>query len=503
MRYPSLRRIQAHRVGLTFACVVLVLATWSILALVVKAPASASAPASTHNEDQFVYLPTLIKSYVAPEGRLCRFGVGAGGNLGDYNVNSLRMGWYVDWTTTTNPSRPGGISYMPTIRLSQTGSTTYSSSPSGSALTQAIQNLSGNLWLIGNEPDRRDWQDSLEPGVYARAYHDLYYQIKGQDPTAKIAAGSIVQPTPLRLQYLDMVLNAYKQLYHASMPVDVWNIHGFILHERSCTYYPDDCWGAEIPPGIDAKEGMLYGIDDNDNIAIFQQFIQSFRQWMADRGYQSRPLIITEFGVQMPPDLGFPSSRVNAYMDATFSYLLTATGPTGNPNDNYHLVQRWAWYSLTDNNYNGWLFDEVTKARTVFGDNYANRSAAVTPSVNLTPIKLWSTPGASGIVALRAEVINNGNISTGPSVGVRFYRGNPSQGGQLIGAEQFSPALDGCVTSMVAELRWTSATPGSYTIYAVVDATNQIAESNEADNTISAQIVVPSEITWLPATMKQ
>ena len=84
------------------------------------------------------------------------------------------------------------------------------------------------------------------------------------------------------------------------MPVDVWNIHAFILNERSCTYFPDDCWGADVPPGIDAPEGMRYGVQDNDNLVIFKQFIVDFRQWMADRGYKERPLIITEYGVLMP-----------------------------------------------------------------------------------------------------------------------------------------------------------------------------------------------------------
>ena len=98
-----------------------------------------------------------------------------------------------------------------------------------------------------------------------------------------------MQPTPLRLQYLDMVLDSYRARYGQPMPVDVWNIHAFILNERSCTYFPEDCWGADVPPGIDVPEGMRYGIQDNDNLVIFKQFIVDFRQWMADRGYQGTP----------------------------------------------------------------------------------------------------------------------------------------------------------------------------------------------------------------------
>lgn len=47
----------------------------------------------------------------------------------------------------------------------------------------------------------------MEPHIYAAAYHALYYLIKQADPTARVIAGTIVQPTPLRLRYLDMVLD--------------------------------------------------------------------------------------------------------------------------------------------------------------------------------------------------------------------------------------------------------------------------------------------------------
>jgi len=454
-----------------------------------------------------LYLPLVMNDYVPPSGRLCRFGVGVNDDIAAYPVNSLRLGWYVDWTVTPNPSRPGGITYMPTVRLRQTGPDSYSYYPGPDVLSATVRALPGATWLIGNEPDRRYWQDSLEPHVYAQAYHDLYYLIKGWDPTAQIAAGGIVQPTPLRLQYLDMVLESYRERYGEPMPVDVWNIHAFILRERSCDCYPEDCWGAEIPPGIEACEGMLYGIQDNDNLEIFKQNIERFRQWMAERGYQDRPLIITEFGVQMWPDYGFPPERVNAYMNATFDYLMTATSTLGYPADEYRLVQRWAWYSLSDNNFNGWLFDPNTKARTVFGDNFAAYTAQVSPTVNLKLARIWTDPaapfsqGEAITITLLAYVVNNGNIATSGSATVRFYEGNPNQGGTLIG-EQSIPSLDGCASGVLVTVAWRNVPPGSHTVYAVVDHDGMIPESDESDNMLKSIIMVATQRVFVPAIFK-
>jgi len=453
-----------------------------------------------------IHVPLILNGYLPPSARLCRFGVGATRDIASYAVNGLRIGWYLDWTATENPARPGEIHYMPVIRLEQTGTNSYTYSPNGVTLLDVIGANPGATWLIGNEPDRRTWQDSMEPHVYARAYHELYYLIKGADPEARIAAGGIVQATPLRLQYLDMILDHYQSLYSESMPVDAWNIHTYILQERSCDHYPEDCWGAEIPPGIDEPEGMLYQINDSDNLEVFEQQIEWFRQWMADEGYQDRPLFITELGILMPPDYGFPPERVNAFMDNVFDYLLTATDPLmGHPADGFRLVQRWAWYSVTDVNYNGWLF-EANKTRSVFGDHFAAYTAPLDATVNLSPVRLWTDPSTSVsssetvTFTLYAQVVNNGNMGTSAPTLVRFYEGNPEQGGVQIGSGQVVPVLDGCASSATAEVTWSNVAPGSHTIYVVVDPLNSVDESNELDNTYSATVSVTTSLLWSTVT---
>ena len=148
----------------------------------------------------------------------CRFGAG-GAISSAYAITSLNLGWYMDWGTRLNPARPNSAEYVQVVRLSPADGG-YTFTPGLPVLYQIADQNPGAVWLIGNEPDSQ-FQDELPPETYAQAYHDLYGWLKQHDPSAQIGAGSIVQPTPLRLQYLDRVLTAYRQAYGQLMPVDV------------------------------------------------------------------------------------------------------------------------------------------------------------------------------------------------------------------------------------------------------------------------------------------
>ncbi|MCX7840656.1 MAG: hypothetical protein N2559_14570, partial [Anaerolineae bacterium] len=222
------------------------------------------------------------------------------------------------------------------------------------------------LWLIGNEPDVK-WQDNVEPVTYARLYHRAYRAIKEADPTAQVAIGGVTQPSPLRLRYLDAVLAAYRAQNQREMPIDVWNVHNFILREERGS------WGVDIPPGFADATGVLYEVDDSGNLDAFRRQIVAFREWMAARGFQNYPLIISEYGIPMPEDYGFPDERVLNFLIDTFDFFLNARDPAlGYPADDYRLVQRWCWYSLDDTMYpTGRLFDPHTGALTNFGKGFA------------------------------------------------------------------------------------------------------------------------------------
>jgi len=480
----------------------------------------------------------------------CRFGFAAVlRDPSDYSdVNRLHAGWYHQFRTELNPTRPEGMEHVQVVRLHQSKespcgayTTPYTYTLMGPSdwtiLRTHVENNEGSLWIIGNEMDRRDWeidgscytQDEMLPSVYAVAYHELYHTIKGWDPTAKVAIGGVIQATPLRLQYLDMILDEYQARYGEKIPVDVWNIHGFILQEVR------DSWGADIPPGISATQGKLHKIKDNDNVSLLKQQVVAFRQWMAGKGERNKPLIITEYGINMAPDIvdedgdDFDVYRVRDFMYASFDYFLGSESvdtSLGYPPDENRLVQRWHWYSLDDDTenqwgqiYNGNLFDSgfnppanpKPKGINFLGEEWEAyiTSRIPAPYVNLLPARIFSDPATPYsptepiTLTLKAEVGNSGSKAAGESFVVRFYDGPPPPGaGSQIGADQTISGLCGCGGAETVEVTWANVSPGAHRVYVVVDAEGTIPESNKDDNTGSGMILVATYRLYLPLVTK-
>ncbi|HFD38841.1 MAG TPA: hypothetical protein ENJ31_03175 [Anaerolineae bacterium] len=287
-------------------------------------------------------------------------------------ARQLGFGWYLAWSVQSGAFRSAQVEYVPMIRLAPDGTPR----PQGRELLAAVDALPGALWLIGNEPDVK-WQDGGPPDVYAQAYHDLYVQLKSRDPTCQVAIGGVSQPTPLRLRYLDQVLEEYLSRYGEPMPVDVWNVHNFILHEER------DSWGVDIPPGMPDSIGVQRAISDHDDMTIFRQQIRDMRRWMKARGQQNKPLIVSEYGILMPNDYGFPPESVRRFMLSSFEFLRTATDPDlGYPPDGYRLVQRWCWFSLSSASYpTGDLLQSDGQTLTPLGEAF--RRYAYSSETNL------------------------------------------------------------------------------------------------------------------------
>ncbi len=445
----------------------------------------------------------------------CRFGVAQVSRpLLSYTISSLNLGWYLNWGVQVNPPRPGGVEYAQVVRVSGT-----SYVPAGADLANAIAANPGAVWLIGNEPDRIGvGMDDTLPQDYAQAYHNAYAFIKAHDPAAQVAAGNIVQPTPVRMQYLDIVLNTYASLYHVPLPADAWSIHSYILREASCAAYPESCWGAEVPRGISATHGMLYTLDDIDNLDIFRQRIFQFRQWMKDRGYRDVPLLITEYGSLLPyynpqelyyDSQGHPfdEARAQSFMHSTFEFLRAATDSNlGYLADESRLVQRWLWYSLDDLSYGGTLFDPYSSTRMQLGTDYAAYTGAITPTVDLLAVDVRQvgpvpySPTGAATVTLRARVSNVGNISVTQPITVRFLDGAGTQ----IGADQMiTGSLPGCAAVRQVTVTWPNLTPGPHPVRVVVDPGNLLSESNESNNQVAGVAWVATHQVFLPTITKE
>jgi hypothetical protein len=275
----------------------------------------------------------------------------------------LPFGSFSTWLTHYQPTVPPGTFLWQMIRVSEEGPL-----HSHDRILAAIDSSPGSTWIIGNEPDVIH-QDNVTPQRYAEIYHDLYVTIKQRDPSALVAIGAVTQPTPLRRAYLDAVLDTYEELYGAPMPVDVWNVHAFVLREER------GGWGVDIPPGMDDGLATQYEIEDHLDMGIFRQLILEFRAWMAARGYGDRPLLVSEYGFLMPYEYGFDPAQVSDYMIATFDFFLEARGPTGYPADDNRLVQWWLWFVLDDDSgeWSGsYLINRQEQTLTALGETYAS-----------------------------------------------------------------------------------------------------------------------------------
>lgn len=351
------------------------------------APSAAGVTSQPQATDSAFYLPLTFSDHSPRLARRIGFSTTASPVSRYPEIRSLNAGWYVDWQVNPSATRPGGIRYMPMIRMHQkltcANYTTpdrvacpyvephaYEYSPDAATIHAYAQAHPGLTWLVGNEMDRLDWagggQDEMLPTLYPRAYKELYDIIKAADPTAKVAIGGVIQTTPLRLGYLTTVWNKYKEYYGVDMPVDVWNVHAFVVtelcrNEQRAGQQVLLCYGAGVPPGADSLEGDYVGEDwkhiDRDT---FGRQMRAFRAWMRDRGQQNKPLIVTEYGVlykSVPCGNGCPDPDqynledpevVHNFMLWTFDYFLNTKDCNLSAIDDCRLVQEWAWFSLED-----------------------------------------------------------------------------------------------------------------------------------------------------------
>ena len=326
---------------------------------------------------------------VIPEKEYQRWGVGLVkeyGEITDFNLDPLRIGWYTDGEVREDPSPLPGVEHVQVVKVRE-----GSYPPDWASLERALYNQPGAIWLIGLFPEW-DRGGNRTPKEYAEIYHDLYFFIKERDPIAQVAAGGIMEPTSLRLRWLGSVLSAYQKRYHARLPADAWHIGNFILREEA------GAWGAGIPVGVQERTGQLYEIADNADVVPFRQHILIFRRWMADRGERAKPLIISGYGVQVPSDLLLGeegqsgNTVIKSFMKRTFTFCRNyRDANTGCLLDDNRLVQRWLWFSLNDQPYdpatgsgsNGMLFTRDGRGRprlTTFGSNFADYMASLAQS---------------------------------------------------------------------------------------------------------------------------
>lgn len=333
---------------------------------------------------------------------LIRFGITAPLGITGYDLSSIHTLTYLDWATESS-NVPDGIEYVHVLKMrfdkdDSIDQTNYEQFLLD--LPNLISRNIGAVWLIGNEPDCY-WQDNLFPEIYAERFFEVTNIINSVDETALVGFGSIVQPTPIRIRYLERSLTKLVELggskEKAMNMIDFWSIHSFILNEEPITDTLKP-WGAGHAIGFDCAAGECYDLikiidyGDTYSIDIFKERITNFRMWMEFIGEREKPLWITEYGSLFPdwevmcPECGEPfnnwptaADNINFMLDS-FNLLLYASDDSiGLPNDEDKLVQRWYWYSLNGyvnviegrESYGGTLYDpENNKQITELGKAY-------------------------------------------------------------------------------------------------------------------------------------
>lgn len=508
------------------------------------------------------------------DGKLnCRYGVTPLQNDQVPWVDTLGAGWFLNFGPTPPGSMPGnGAEFVPVIHVTQKKSGSiylddylvggFSGVDAENYVKNLVNGNLGALWLVGNEPDVPIVQGDIYPNVYARAYHDVYQWIKQTDPTAQVAVGGLSMMTPARLQYLDIVWDTYAALYNTTLPVDVWNMHLYILSEYDSSNNPpygDGKLALGTDPAIAklASQGKvsLCPLDDvycraeHDSMTIFQSQINGMRTWMKEHGEQDKPLILSEYSLLYPfvdyDDLVNPTvcflmdengncftpARVKTFMNASFNFLESSNTSIGNPNDNYRLVQQWMWFGLAtdtestggssnlllvtevDNAEDVWTYQSYTpghvNALNSVGLNFYNHVNATTTYVNLMAGKAHPAigeivaPSTTATVTLSVDFYNNGNTSLSSPFQVTFYEDAALT--TPIGSVAINPTLLGCARqTYTASVTWPGLTAGAHSYWVKIDSSNSVAESSpgETDNVSQGIVLIDPQTVFLPSLMR-
>jgi hypothetical protein len=470
-------------------------------------------------------------------------------------VDDFGAGWYLNFNTSF-VSAPNNAEFASVITVKQDKTAegvylpTYSINPalSDNELGALVDARPGSIWIAGNEVDRGPDPGQIEvnqgdtfPDIYARAYHDVYHYIKSRDATAQVANSALVQVTPGRIQYLDIMWDTYLELFGTPMPVDVWNMHLYILPEVNRFYQPNSIASVALgtDPTLGKKESYdpdgngplepkdtcgfedVYCFAEHDDISVYAGQVYAMRTWMRDHDQRNKPLILSEFSILYPniSDPGgtcflqdeygncFTDERVVNFLNSAFNFLETSSDPDlGYPLDGNRLVQQWLWFSVNHGNGVGFvsnLIDEEPFQLSEVGQAFQTFVGNQPTTINLfadairMPVVFTDLPDGEADAPLSISVRNNGAIAPVFSFDVTFYGDEALS--QPIGTAVVQPpgsshpGMTGCARrerEIYTEVTWEGLTAGLHQYWVKIDSGGWIAESDEGDNIASGFVHV-------------
>ena len=351
------------------------------------------------------------------------------------------------------------------------------------------------------------------------------------------------------------------------MPVDIWNMHLYVLEERNPTEPNNEYGDGKIALGTDpalakwSSQGFadrcpaagdasadprpdVHCRSEHDSVRIFRDQVTAMRQWMKDHGQQNKPLIISEFGLLYPyireangqyflrDEHGrpFDPTRVTNYLRSTITFLETAKDPNlGYPADGNRLVQQWLWYSLAtgpetsggSSNLIKWdtfqsaapgdpaqltLMGQAFQQLANSSENWTNLVGGAARNV----VTVTNRQTNKGAALLTATFRNSGTLSAIQPIKVTFYSNQALT--QEIGSVVYDPNIRGAVAGCSwggrngeqASILWNNLAPGAYQYWAKIDTLNAVGETIETDNvTTAGQVTVRPYGTFVPLTSRQ
>jgi hypothetical protein len=354
----------------------------------------------------------------------CRLGAGVIGlDIARYPYSDYSLGAYTNWTVWDTSGDKLPITRL--IEVAQDVSngvylSTYQTLPllTWQDLGWIAASRPGQIWVVGNEPELP--QNGAYPEVYARIYHDVYSYLKSVDPTARLAIGGVVMPTPPRLRWLELVMKAYQDRYHQPLPVDVWNTHLYI--------YPDGHGWVPWPLGVPADwPAAHYDITQSLSVQTFAGLAWDLRRWLHDKGYGGLPVIVTEWGVVHPMwelnALGFDESDVSRFVSDVIDFLHKSHDLLGFAPDGGRPIQQADVFSLNGipGQWGTILLDARSPyTRTAVGQSWIDAAAhwPASPQIQINSIgysagMLWADVSNAGGSAALMLPIRFDDVSTG------------------------------------------------------------------------------------------
>jgi hypothetical protein len=117
--------------------------------------------------------------------------------------------------------------------------------------------------------------------------------------------------------------------------------------------------------------------------------------------------------------------------------------------------------------------------------------------VRLTSEPVWVDGAETATTTLYATISNLGNISASLPLTVSFYAGH-SPTGTLINTALITTPMAGCGTARVVTATWSSLSAGAYPIYARVQGSGTMTETDPGNNLVTGQVLIASHRNFLP-----